>query len=350
VGRRFGAFLAAAIAIAGCAPGETQNPYAVVDRAIVAGWDRVEVHVGFSIDIPAQANDGFPVGATSINVDPRSLGFALDGESGRWRLTVALPLDTLGVDEQILGMMAPGIDSIDLDLLFDGASVFVRSPLLPLVLEGAMAGLGEAPEGDMTGWVRLGGSEALLALGGVVPMPLTLPNGGQMPTLSLPSPGDLAALEQFLGDLGVAATYVGAEDADGLNTHHLKATLNLARLAESRELARITGFGREQLQGIFDASKEVTVAADVWIDRDTGRLATIRIDAATLDAPSTRVSLIVQLTEPGAGMTFEAPATFAELDLAALIQGSIEGGGGGGGVAVPEPTTAPAVEPTPATP
>jgi hypothetical protein len=320
--------VAAALAVLGCAPGEQADPHAVLDRAIVAGWDRVTVQVGFSLDIAAPPDAELPVPATSIRLAPDQLRATVDFRTGQWRVQTAIPHDGLGVSPEMLGVVLPGVRSIDAEVLYDGTSLYAKSPLLPLYLE-PIAGLQGGPiEGDLTGWVRFGSAEDLAMLGLLANPFGGLPGIPALGDLPLPSPGDAALLRTFLEDLGVGLEYAGADDDGGVKTHHLSASLNLAKLAESREFAALTGFGRDQLEPIFNAAGEVRVAAQIWTYQATGRLATVRLDIDTESAPAVIASLVIQLTEPAEGTSFDPPAVFTDLPLGELLQNPFSNDGG----------------------
>lgn len=319
--RRIGLVLAfAALALAGCGTGEPPDPYAVLDRAITAGWDRVQVQVGVSVQVPAQQNDGFPIPATSINVDPSSIGATIDTQTGQFRGLVSVPLAAVGMDPSTLGPLAPLIQSLDAEVLYDGGAVYAKSPLLPMLGGGFGALGGRAVNGDLTGWVKLA-SRVDVEQMATNPLGAVIGGVGMPGVLPLPSAGDAVSLKGFIEDFGIGVTFVGEESTNGIETQHLTATLNFARLAESRQLAAFTGFGRDQLQGIFDASRTVAVTANLWFDKGNGRLATFRLDGTSAGPPATTVALVIQLSEPAAGISFEAPTAFADFPLFGFPQG-----------------------------
>ena len=96
---RLGLAIAALLAVAGCGGGNP-DPYAVLDQARTANYDRLQVNVGFTVDVAAQLNPNFPdaqMPATSINVDPSLITAAAETKSGRWYVRLAIPLDALGM-------------------------------------------------------------------------------------------------------------------------------------------------------------------------------------------------------------------------------------------------------------
>ena len=101
--------------------------------------------------------------ATYINVDPSWITAAADIPTARYYVRLAIPLDALGMGNQGIPLGLP-FDSVDLEALSDGTDLYVKSPLLPMDLQGPF-GVGGQIEGDLTGWVRLGSVESLAPLG-----------------------------------------------------------------------------------------------------------------------------------------------------------------------------------------
>ncbi|HJP89122.1 MAG TPA: hypothetical protein VJ850_08820 [Candidatus Limnocylindrales bacterium] len=334
MGRRFSgarvALLAAAlgVAAAGCGSGQPANPYVTLDRAISVGWQQVMLNLGVSIDVPAQQIDqGFSTNPTSIHIDPSMLQATVDTQTGRWQVATSIPLAALGVTPQQVGPFGLAFQSVDVQVLFDGTAVYAKSPLLPLLLQGGLGG-GAPIDGDLTGWVKLGTAAELAKVTdqGMLPGLFGFGAiGGAAGGLPLPSAGSPEALQSIVEDFGIALAAAGRESTDGLETDHLTATLNLAKLAESRTLATMTGMGKDQLQGVFDAAKQVTVTADLWADVSSGRARTIRLDFRTLSAPITTITVVLQLKEPAAGTTFDAPATFTDVPLLQLMNQQVNG-------------------------
>jgi hypothetical protein len=350
VGRRLGTLrgtlglaIAALLAVAGCG-GANPDPYAVIDQARTANYDRIQVSLGFTAEVAAQTDANFPeiqVPATSINVDPSWITAAADIPTGRWSVRLAVPLDALGMGN--LGPFGLPFDAVDLEALSDGTDLYVKSPLLPMAFQGVG---GPPVEGDVTGWVRLGSVEALAPLGGSMLFPFGMPDDAPaLPgALPIPSPGDAAALRTLITEVGGTVEYAGTETVNGVELVHLKGGLNIVKLVQSEHFMNLTGMGRDQLQGIVAMEGKIGISTDIWVNKANGRLATLRIEGTSIEAPVATVSLILQITEPGPEITFAAPAEFVEIDLAELIGNPFPGmdptlGGGG----MTEATAAPAM-------
>ena len=349
MGRRLGTLrgtlglaVAAVLALAGCGIGNP-DPYAVLDQARTANYDRFQVNLGVTVDVQTQTDPNFPevqIQATTINIDPSWITAAADMPTGRWYVRLAVPLDALGMGNQPIGLP---IGSVDLEALSDGTDLYVKSPLLPMAFQGVG---GPPVEGDLTGWVRLGSVEALAPLGGSMFFPLGLL--GDVPALPgalpIPSPGDAGALRTLITELGGAVEYAGTETVDGVELVHLKGGLNIVKLVQSQRFMDLTGMGRDQLAGIVAMEGRIGISTDIWVNKASGRLVRLRVEGTSIQAPVGTVVLTLQIAEPGPEITFEAPAVFTDVNLDELIGNQVPGmdptvGGGG----MTEATAAPAM-------
>src|SRR4051794_31903944 len=105
---------AASLAFAACGPAQT-DPYALLDRAWTAGWDRVQIQLGLTLEIPNQGGDVVPLPG-NINVDPSAITAIVDTQSRQWRVTLAVPGNALGTT--MTGLFSPAFQSVDADVLF----------------------------------------------------------------------------------------------------------------------------------------------------------------------------------------------------------------------------------------
>jgi hypothetical protein len=339
--RRVFAIVAAvtlATALAAC--GGNADPYAVLDQARTASYERIQINVGVELEAPPPSIPELPnleIPGTSVHIDPAWITAAADVPANRYYLRLAIPVDALG---QNMGLGMP-FASLDLEALTDGTDVYVKSPLLPLYMQGPFGGIGGgAIEGDLTGWVRFSGvgelgpmAPALLGFG--------LLGGGQnvdIPELPLPSPGNVTALKDLLTEMGATVEHAGTESVDGVELVHLKGGVRIATLAGSRPFLAMTGMSREQVQGLIDMEGKVGISTEIWVNKATGRLATLRINGMNAETPATTVAVILRIAEPGADVTFELPTTFTDIDIAELMGNQFGGIGVGGGVAVPSAT------------
>lgn len=335
------------LALAGCGIGENHDPYALLDKAWSTGWDRVQVQVGFNLDSQNTGGDFLPI-PQKITIDPSWINAIVDTKSGQWHVSLAIPMNALGIPN-LGGGLIPNVQSIDLEAVYDGSDVYAKSPLLPTWLQPMGMNSSTPIEGDLTGWVRLGSAADLQSFAGADnPIPMLF-LGGALPDLGalpIPTPGNPATLKEFFESLGVVTEYKGTEQRNGRDAHHVAAGLDIEKLAASDRLTALTGMGRDQLQGLAETAKQVAIGAELWFDKDTGRLVGLQITGQTLQGSTTKASLVVNLTEPAVADPFAAPATFTDVPLKELFENSLNNVGGGG---FSEATAAPAAA-TPAPP
>jgi len=338
------------IALAGCGLGENNDPYALLDKAWSVGWERVEVQVGFNLDTPNTGGGILMPIPAQIRIDPSSISTIVDTHTGQWRVSVAIPVAALGMDPSMLGgAFDPGFQSIDLEALFDGTNIFVKSPLLPMYLESAVGASSPIP-GDLTGWLKLGSAADLQSLAGAGNPFLMLPFGGPIPGLAalpIPTPGNPAGLRELFESIGVVTEYKGTEQRNGRDAHRIAAGLDIEKLAASERFSTLTGMPREQLQGLAQSANQFALAAELWFDKESGRLVGLQLTGQTLQGSIIKATLVVNLSEPADADPFAAPATFVDLPLKDLMEQSMGGGFGGGfgggsvppvpGVATPAP-------------
>jgi hypothetical protein len=252
--------------------------------------------------------------------------FAADVPGKKAHIRVAIPGDALGpmLGTQLVG---PG-GALDFEALSDGSNVYLKSSFLPMALGNIQ---GAPIQGDLTGWVRIGGVDELMALGA-----LAGGNPGGMlgiptvPEIPLPSPGDAPSLRTLLTDLGATIEYSGTETVNGTEQVHLKGGVNVVKLVQSQRFLSMTGMPPEAVQGIAELEGTIGIATDIWVNRSNGRLATVRIEGTSTNQPAVNLTFTVQIADPAADITFAAPATFTDVDLAQLIGNPLGGLGAEG--------------------
>jgi len=153
----------------------------------------------------------------------------------------------------------------------------------------------------------------------------------------LPTPGSPDRLRAYVEELGVVTEYKGSEQRSGVDADHVAAGLDIVKLARSSRLATIFGIGPDQAQGVSEMAKQVAFSAELWFDRESGRLVGLLLNGQTLQGQITKGSLVVNLSEPADADPFAAPTTFTDVPLKELIGNSLNNEGGGSAEATPAP-------------
>ena len=296
-------------ALAGCGGNSAQDPYQLVFASKAATPDVMQVKVGL-------ATVG---GSTPISISPDAFKVTTDKVSGKLRIQVDVPVAGLGIPATGLRSLGVTGDSITLDVLYDGEALYANSPVLAAGLTTLMTEFGQTPQGPLAGWLKLGTKTEFEALAA------GLGAGAGASMAPLPSVTDAAGLKTQLEGLGITLAYAGAETRNGVDSHHLTVALDLARLAQNPAFGNLNGTQLAQLGAMAGA---VTISADWWLDKASGR--TVEVDvhvAPTGSIPSSepsRVDVTVLFGTPDAGTTFDAPATFTEVPLAPIVQGLMQ--------------------------
>jgi hypothetical protein len=307
----FALVVAACGAAAPTAPA-VADPYEVTSTVFDAPMERVKVNVGVTVS-----------GSETVEIKPEAIELVVDTTAGKGSLHLSLPADALGEDAAALGALGGG-DTIDIDALFDGEGLYVKSPLAATLLPFlSMQGI-PVPSGDLSGWLKLGTAEEFAGIAGGM---------GQVPDASALPSGDLkelsaADLKQKLEESGVTVTLVGREERNGVQSDHLLVTVDLKKLQES-ELAK--ELPADQLSGMAGAAANGTLTADVWLDASNGRPNEIAIHAAD---GTDKADITILISDPG-DVSLEAPASFVEVPLAPMLMPLIEQFGGALGSPTP---------------
>ncbi|HSL97503.1 MAG TPA: hypothetical protein VK831_02930 [Candidatus Deferrimicrobiaceae bacterium] len=302
--------VAAVLAACGGQTATTNDPYELLSKSQSASWDRVQVDIGLSVTGPEE-----------ISIDPSALRIAVDTETERVNVHVAFPISALGDSAAELRQLGITGDSLEFDAIYDGDALYAKSPLGNL-LAALMIQAGEIPTGDMTGWLKLLSKADFESMvdrfgGGFTPVPMP-------DDLPIPSAADSATLKATLEGMGVTLTYAGTESHNGVDAEKVTADVDLAKLADSDYFS---GLGSD---GTMDLNPdEATLAVDLWFDRGNSRLIGIDVHAASTSDQSQKADITINLHEPDAGVSFDAPASFVDVPLMEMISTLMETFGGG---------------------
>lgn len=296
-------------ALAGCGGSSAKDPYQLVFASKAATPDVMQVRIGL-------ATVG---GSTPIAIAPDAFKVTTDKISGKVRIQVDVPFASLGIPPAALAGLGVSGEKLALDVLYDGDALYANSPVLASTLTTLMTELGQTPTGQLTGWLKLGTKTEFEALAA------GLGAGAGASMAPLPSVTDGAGLKTQLESYGITLAYAGEETRNGVDSHHLTMAMDLAKLAQNPAFGSLNGTQLGQLGAMAGA---VTISADWWLDKASGRNVEVDLHVAPTGAvPSSepsRVDVTVLFGTPDAGATFDAPATFTEVPLAPIVQGLMQ--------------------------
>ncbi len=304
------AALPLALVVAACGAATPSAPaaadaYTAASKVFDAPLERIKINVGVTA-----------TGENAIEIKPEAIEVVIDQTAGKGSVHLSIPSKALGSDAAALGALGGG-DTIDVDALFDGQGLYVKSPLAAALLPFlAMQGV-QVPTGDLSGWLKLGTAEEL---SGITGMMGEMPEASENPANELKDL-DPAELKQQLEDAGVTVTVVGREQRNGVDSEHLLLNVDLKKLEASELAGKLP---TDQLPGLGDAAASGTLTADVWLDATTGRPNEIAIHASD---GTDKADITVLVSDPGA-VSLDAPATFVEVPIAPLITPLLQQFGG----------------------
>ena len=311
------AALPLALVVAACGAATPSAPaaadgYTSASKVFDAPLERVKINVGVTA-----------TGDEAIEIKPEAIELVIDQSTGKGSVHLSIPAKALGSDAAALGALGGG-DTIDIDALFDGQGLYVKSPLAATLLPFlAMQGM-QLPSGDLSGWLKLGTAEELSGITGMMGQ---IPESSDNPANELKDL-DPAQLQQKLEDAGVTVTVVGQEQRNGVNSTHLLLNVDLKKLEASDLAGKLP---TDQVPGLGDAAANGTLSADVWLDAASGRPNEIAIHAAD---GTDKADITVRISDPG-DVSLAAPASFVEVPIAPLLAPLMEQFGGALGSPTP---------------
>jgi hypothetical protein len=246
----------------------------------------------------------------------------VDTKAGKGLFHLSVPTSALGADAAGLAQFGITGDTIDLDVLYDGVALYAKSPIAPALLHALYSSGGNAPSGDLAGWLKLATAadfKALAALGGSVAAPSAAP---------MASFADANALKAALLGMGVTLTYVGTEQHNGTNADHVSVAVDWQKLAASPQFQ--SRASQAQVQQVITTLQNTTATIDLWVDHGNGRIVGVELKGASKSDATQTFDLAVSLKTPDAGTSLEAPSGAVEVPLIQLLGPLLQGFMGGG--------------------
>jgi hypothetical protein len=301
--RRMSTLLLAAVTVALVAScsGTSQNtdPYDLARKAMDADWARVQVEVGLSATS----------GSDTFTIEKSAIRLVVDSTAGKGSFHLALPAEQLGMDALTRAQLGITGDTIDVDILYDGAALYAKSSMLGFILTLLYAQAGGPPAGDLTGWLRLGTADDFETL-------FQDTAGSAVPSLEPVASIDAKTLKEDLEANGIVLTFAASEQKNGVDANHLTATIDLEKLVQNDAFDSLD---RTQLDQISALAKEMTLTGDLWIDKASNRIVELDVHAVATGQDAGTIDVTVTLSEPAAGTSFDAPASYVDIPVEELF-------------------------------
>ena len=190
-----------------------------------------------------------------------------------------------------LGGLPAGNGSVEVRYLQESGDpvVYVNAPALAAMLPGGQS------------WVRLDLEQAGKAAGVDL---------NQMLSQAAQNPADVLDMLRSVGSVQT----VGTETIDGVSTTHYKATIDLAKAADT-----VGGPAKDAVQHLIDQGGPSSVPADVWIG-DDGLVRKVTVDETVSNGGETGTAHVtLSLSDYGSAANVIAPPSGDTLDATGLI-------------------------------
>jgi hypothetical protein len=289
------------LAVAGCGgPSGPPDPYQLLDDSTKTTWSPIQVNMGLT----------FQVQGKTVTLEPKDMAFVVDAASQKFGLHIAVPAASLGVPAGALDSIGIDGDSIDVDMVYDGAGLYLRSAVMAPTLKLLLGPVGRLPAGDLTGWLKLGTKEELAALS-------ALAAAG---TSASPAPGKSPGISrQGFEDAGVVLTTGPAiEKRNGVDTRRITVSVDTAKLTSNPAFIAGAGSGTQAAQGIA-LIKALAIKGDVWVDASSKRILELDAHLAAASDPSQAGDVTITARDPDGSVSLQAPPSSIDVPLGVLI-------------------------------
>ena len=253
-----------------------------------------------------------------MTIPPEAIEVVVDTKAGKGSLHLALPVAALGDQAASLGALGVTGDTLELDAIFDGQGLYVKSPIASKVLPLLMLQSGQMPAGDLSGWLKLGTAQEFEGLlGGLGAMP----SGSAGPVDELKNL-DPAQLKQKLEEAGRGRHVRRARAAQRgrRRAPHPHRRPGEARRERHREAAARRSAGPDRRRRRCEHAAARTSGST----RRPAAPAEIDIHAAE---GSDKTDITILVSDPG-DVALAAPAPFTEVPIGPLVQSLMQMVGG----------------------
>jgi hypothetical protein len=301
--RAASALAVAAFMFASCGGGApAADPYELVATSMKAVRDPVQVNVGFA------AKDG----ATTITVDPSAIALVIDGAGKKGAFHMALPASGLGANPLMLRQLGIGGDTIDFDVIYDGQTLYGKSPLFAEMLGALLPPTQQLPKGDLRGWLNFGTNEDFEALAGSLGGgPVVASSAGPMASV------DAVTLKAGFESAGVTLTGAPAEQRNGVDANHIKVALDPTKFLASPVFD--SAGTRAQLDQMRTVFAELTMSADVWLDKASSRLIEMDLHLVGVKDTAQTADVTVTFRDPDGSVSLSGPSAAVKIPLDGVL-------------------------------
>ncbi|MBA2381470.1 MAG: hypothetical protein H0V73_05095 [Chloroflexi bacterium] len=304
---RFASAIAAlSIVVAGCGGAASgPDPYELADSSAKVGWDPLQVNIGFA----------YKDGATSITLEPSAIAMVLDTAGQKGAVHMSLPASAMGVPKEALRQLGIHGDSLDMDMIFDGKTLYGRSPLFAQMLAMLLGPSGDLPTGDLSDWLQFGTTEDWAALEGLAG---GSGGSGAAPSLPVATGGDAESTKSAFETAGITLTVAAEEKRNGADANHVKVAIDGTKLLASPYFN--AAGTRAQLAQMEAAFKQFTMSGDLWLDKASKKLIELDVHLAGTKNEGQTADITVTFHDPDGSVSLTAPPSALDVPVEALIK------------------------------
>jgi len=296
--------IVAAVLVSGCSgPAAPPDPYEQLTTSMKTTWNPIQVNLGMALTVAGK----------TVTLDPKDIAMVVDTAGAKFGLHVSLPASGLGIPASAMSQLGIEGDSLDFDAVYVDDAIYARSALFKPMLKMILGPTNKVPVGDLTGWLKFGTKDELMALGAL--------SGAArgMPSLPPRSGGDgstPAAVKASLEAAGITLTIAGTEMHNGSDARHLKMAVDLEKLAANPDF--LAGAG-PQAGPMLAAMRSVSFAGDLWIDPASNRIVEGDLHMASTKDRTEVGDFTVTAHDPDGSVSIVAPASSVDVPLGTLI-------------------------------
>lgn len=288
----------AALVAAGCGgPAAPPDAYEQLNTSLTSTWSPIQVNVGVKVTAAGQ----------TITIDPKAIAFVVDTAAAKFAFHMSLPGADLGMPAGALDALGIAGDSIDFDVIYAADALYMRSAMLKPTLRLILRS--KVPAGDLTGWLKLGTKEELMALQAL--------SGGLKPQSSFapPSSGP-GAMKASFEAAGITLTDGGPVKHNGADARHITIAVDIDKLVADPSFRAGAG---PQSGPTIAVMRSLSFAGDLWIDPANNRIVEADAHVTSIKDPTQVGDVTITAHDPDGSVALDAPTSSVDVPLGTLI-------------------------------
>jgi hypothetical protein len=298
-------------------PTPPPDPQSLLASAVKAAYpSKLEITLGGS----------YTSGSSTTNLPDKLLTIDVDTSAGVGSVHLAVPTSLLGSDgaKTLAGLGVTG-DTLSFDVLYDGQSLYAKSPIMPALLSqlALLGGATDLPTITADSWAMIVDAATMKEI--------TSSASGAMESAAPSASAVAGDVKSMLDQIGATLTLGDQVTGPSGPANDVKLTIDPAKL-KAYATAQASQLPTSQLSSIANLDSLSSLSADVLVDVATSRIVQVAVAAAgTQSGSAMSFALKVGIAEAPAGVSFTAPAGAVDVPLVKilgpLVSGLLSSGG-----------------------